>query len=58
MDCIFFKKNIYAKINELKDANANETEVNAQIKLALIFYYDEQASLHANENDIIILNIE
>ena len=44
------------EVLQMKEKGETEDQILAQIKLALIAYYDEQATKYASEKDINILN--
>ena len=53
-----FKGSMLSEVNKMRDKGINEDQISAQIKLALIAFYDEQATKHATENDIKLLNMD
>ena len=53
-----FKGSMLSEVSEMRTKGISEIQIAAQIKLALIAHYDEQATIHATEKDIMILNID
>ncbi|QCX40667.1 hypothetical protein FF125_20300 [Aureibaculum algae] len=53
-----YKGDMLTEVDDMRTKGINEDQIAAQVKMALIAYYDEEASLHATEDDIVILNME
>ncbi len=53
-----YNGSMISEVNDMRTKRIDEEQIAAQIKLALIAYYDEQASLYATEDDIVILNMD
>jgi len=47
--------NMLQEVQKMRRDGIGEQQIEAQVKMALIAHYDEQASLHATEDDIVIL---
>ena len=53
-----FEGSMLSEVTEMRAKGINEAQIAAQIKLALIAYYDEQATKYASEKDIYILKMD
>ena len=53
-----YNGSMISEVNDMRTKGIDQEQIAAQVKLALIAYYDEQASLYATEDDIVILNMD
>lgn len=53
-----YKGNMLSEVEDMRTKGTDEDQISAQVKMALIAYYDEQASMNATEDDIVILNMD
>lgn len=57
-DLHIYKGSMLNEVEQMSSKGKNDEEIALQIKLALIAFYDEQASKYASEKDINILNYD
>ena len=53
-----FRGSMLNEVTQMRANGKSESQIASQIKLALIAFYDEEASKKATENDIKIIDLD